>query len=351
MSRVELISITKRFGRERALDNLSLEVREGSLVTLLGPSGCGKTTALRIIAGFESADAGQVLVDGQDMADVAPEHRRFGMVFQAYSLFPNMTAEQNVAFPLTIRRLSKEQVVRRTGELFELIGMGAQKKKYPHQLSGGQQQRVALARALASEPRLLLLDEPLSALDAAVREQLRLEIRQLQQQSGVTTIFVTHDQSEALVISDEIAVLRGGRIEQFGSPEQIYLRPANPFVARFVGQNNEIRLQSARSNPLAVAIGIRISELPSGSTIFIRPEDLQLTEGVDFLVTSSTFSGSLVRYEVQGFNQRIFVSELHGRNHFHAGQRVNLKLLRTDFPCLPAEQEQRVEELRDLAEK
>ena len=209
-------------------------------MALLGPSGCGKTTALRIVAGFETADSGTVKVDGKDVSPVPAAKRDMGMVFQSYSLFPNMTALDNVGFGLRMRRLGSAERQRRAAELLEMVGLAAQAKQYPHQLSGGQQQRVALARALAIEPRVLLLDEPLSALDAKVRLQLREQIRSLQQRLGTTTLFVTHDQEEALSMADRVGVMSDGRLEQIATPDELYARPATAFVAEFVGTMNRI---------------------------------------------------------------------------------------------------------------
>ncbi len=240
MAYLELRDVTKAFGPVVALDSLHLELGEGEFFSLLGPSGCGKTTALRIVAGFEVPDRGRVLLDGRDITDVPPNRRGMGMVFQAYSLFPNMTARENVEFGLRIRKRPAAERARRAGELLELVGLGELGDRYPYQLSGGQQQRVALARALAIEPRVLLMDEPLSALDARVRVQLREEIRRIQTALGITVLYVTHDQEEALSISDHVAVMSSGRLEQVGAPPEIYGSPATPFVAEFVGTMNRL---------------------------------------------------------------------------------------------------------------
>ena len=237
---VDLRNLSRSFGTTRALDGLTLRLAPGELVALLGPSGCGKTTALRIVAGFETADSGTVEVDGQDVSAVPAAKRDMGMVFQSYSLFPNMSALDNVSFGLRMRRLGSAERQRRAADLLDMVGLAAQAKQYPHQLSGGQQQRVALARALAIEPRVLLLDEPLSALDAKVRLQLREQIRSLQQRLGTTTLFVTHDQEEALSMADRVGVMREGRLEQIATPDELYDRPATPFVAEFVGIMNRI---------------------------------------------------------------------------------------------------------------
>jgi putative spermidine/putrescine transport system ATP-binding protein len=237
---VDLRNLSRSFGTTRALDGLTLRLAPGELVALLGPSGCGKTTALRIVAGFETADSGTVEVDGQDVSPVPAAKRDMGMVFQSYSLFPNMSALDNVSFGLRMRRLGSAERQRRAADLLDMVGLAAQAKQYPHQLSGGQQQRVALARALAIEPRVLLLDEPLSALDAKVRLQLREQIRSLQQRLGTTTLFVTHDQEEALSMADRVGVMHDGRLEQIATPDELYDRPATPFVAEFVGVMNRI---------------------------------------------------------------------------------------------------------------
>ena len=237
---VSLRELTRAFGAARALDGMSLEIAPGELVALLGPSGCGKTTALRIVAGFETADTGEVLIDGKDVSGRPAAKRDMGMVFQSYSLFPNMSALDNVGFGLRMRKASGTVRRQKAGELLEMVGLSAQAGQFPHQLSGGQQQRVALARALAIEPRVLLLDEPLSALDAKVRLQLREQIRTLQQRLGTTTLFVTHDQEEALSMADRVGVMRAGRLEQVAAPDELYDRPATAFVAEFVGTMNRL---------------------------------------------------------------------------------------------------------------
>ena len=249
MATVELQQLRRLFGDVAALDGIDVSISSGEFLSLLGPSGCGKTTALRLIAGFDRPTSGRVLVGGSDVTGVPPNKRGMGMVFQAYSLFPNMTAERNVEFGLKIRKQSGAARRARVAELLELVGLGHAAKRYPHQLSGGMQQRVALARALAIEPSVLLLDEPLSALDAKVRVQLREEIRRIQIRLGITTVYVTHDQEEALSISDRVAVLSQGRIEQIAPPAEIYGAPATPFVADFVGTMN--RVECGRVRPRA----------------------------------------------------------------------------------------------------
>ncbi len=252
--------LRREYGPVVALDGLDLTIGPGELIALLGPSGCGKTTTLRLLAGLEDADAGQITVAGRDMTHLPASKRDMGMVFQAYSLFPHMTVQQNVAFGLRLRRMHAAQRDKRAIEMLELVGLSTQADRYPHQISGGQQQRVALARALAIEPQVLLLDEPLSALDAKVRAQLRDQIRRIQLEVGITTLFVTHDQEEALAIADRVGVMREGRIEQLAAPTEVYSRPATPFVAEFVGLSN------------------RLAGTVSGSTVTVRGRDLPLVD-------------------------------------------------------------------------
>ncbi len=237
---VRLEDLRRSYAGVTALDGLSLTLAPGELVALLGPSGCGKTTALRLVAGLETADSGRIVFGGRDVTDVPANRRDVGMVFQAYSLFPHMTAQQNVEFGLSLHNVSATDRKRRAGEMLELVGLAKYANRYAHQLSGGQQQRVALARALAIRPTVLLLDEPLSALDAKVRARLRDEIRRVQLEVGTTTLFVTHDQEEALAIADRVGVMQSGRLEQLGPPTAIYSRPATPFVAEFVGLTNRL---------------------------------------------------------------------------------------------------------------
>ena len=233
--------LSRHYGTVVALDNLDLTVQPGELIALLGPSGCGKTTTLRLLAGLEDADTGHINVAGRDITRLPASKRDMGMVFQAYSLFPHMTVQQNVAFGLRLRKISSAKRDQRALEMLELVDLPTQADRYPHQISGGQQQRVALARALAIEPQVLLLDEPLSALDAKVRAQLRDQIRRIQLEVGITTLFVTHDQEEALAIADRVGVMRAGRLEQLAPPTEVYSRPATSFVAEFVGLSNRLR--------------------------------------------------------------------------------------------------------------
>jgi iron(III) transport system ATP-binding protein len=277
---LELSGIRKEFGEFVALKGVSLGVRQGELICFLGPSGCGKTTLLRIIAGLEVQSAGTILQAGRDISRLPPMQRDYGIVFQSYALFPNLSVADNVAYGLVNRRMPRDKRAARVKELLELVGLPDSGAKYPSQLSGGQQQRIAIARALATSPGLLLLDEPLSALDARVRVRLRGEIRSLQQRVGITTVLVTHDQEEALSMADRIVVMKEGQIEQIGTPAEVYGRPATPFVADFVGKTN--LLPATRTGDDRVQVGAQRFECPAMNgiangaalNVFFRPEDV-----------------------------------------------------------------------------
>ena len=300
--------LTRHYGPVVALDGLDLTLAPGELVALLGPSGCGKTTTLRLLAGLEDANAGTITVGGRDITGQPTSKRDMGMVFQAYSLFPHMTVRQNVAFGLRLRRVSPAERDRRALEMLDLVGLSAQADRYPHQISGGQQQRVALARALAIEPQVLLLDEPLSALDAKVRAQLRDQIRRIQLEVGSTTLFVTHDQEEALAIADRVGVMRDGRLEQLAPPTDVYSRPATPFVAEFVGLTN--RLAGTVSGGTVTVRGrdlplVDLSAPAGPATALVRPEAVTLASDssgesgpLTGTVISSTFLGATSRVTV-----------------------------------------------------
>jgi len=292
MTRLVLHGLSKRFGNTLALKGIDLDIGQGELISLLGPSGCGKTTTLRCVAGFEFADAGHITFDGDDLTDWPPEKRDIGMVFQNYALFPHMTVEQNLAFGLEMRRVDRESARRRIDEALKMVQLSAQGERYPRQLSGGQQQRVALARALVIEPRVLLLDEPLANLDATLREEMRFFIRDLQKRVGITTLYVTHDQSEAMVMSDRVVVMFDGEIAQLGTPQEIYARPRSRRVARFIGRANflEGRVERAAGPGcwlVATAIGDIVARgdlaLAPGAqvAVAVRPEALEITATTD----------------------------------------------------------------------
>ncbi len=269
---LELRHVTKTFGELKALDDVSFTIERGTLVCFLGPSGCGKTTLLRVIAGLEQHDAGTLALDGRDLTPIPARNRNFGVVFQSYSLFPNLTIAANIAYGLECRKWSKDEIARRVDEMLSLVHLNDQAGKYPHQLSGGQQQRIALARALAPKPAVLLLDEPLSALDAKVREELREEICLLQRRLKITTIMVTHDQEEALTMADTIVVMNNGQVMQTGPPMELYRRPDNRFVAEFLGRMNIV--------PSCLGLAIADSDHPGGArplVLGIRPEDVNLS--------------------------------------------------------------------------
>jgi putative spermidine/putrescine transport system ATP-binding protein len=311
MKYLELSGITRRYGKVSAVAGCSLAIDEGELVSFLGPSGCGKTTTLRIIAGFERADQGEVHLAGERIDDVPANRRNIGMVFQSYALFPNMTVAENVGFGLRVARMPPAQQRTRVAEMLELVQLGGYERRYPTQLSGGQQQRVALARALALRPRLLLLDEPLSALDAQIRVALRQEIRALQRRFGITTIYVTHDQEEALSLSDRIVVMHRGLVEQIGTPEVIYHRPATRFVASFVGTLNLLDARVIDPSQGVVQLGDQRLALgaplahPAGAAVVLalRPEALAFDDGL--APDAPRLTGSVVTTEFLGTLLRV----------------------------------------------
>lgn len=279
MSTITLSKVVKSFGSFEAVKEMSLEVADGEFLALLGPSGCGKTTTLRMVAGFVDVTAGRIHFGDRDVTDLPPNKRDTGMVFQGFALFPHMTVRQNIGYGLEMRRVSRPEIDQRVARVLDLVRLGQFADRYPRQLSGGQQQRVALARALVINPHVLLLDEPLSALDAKLRHEVRLQIRQLQQSLGLTTIFVTHDQEEALSLADRLVVMNGGAIEQIGTPEDLYERPATPFVADFIGKTNFFAGRLSGSTfatscglELAVSGGRRDAGL-----LGIRPEKIELS--------------------------------------------------------------------------
>ncbi len=299
MSYIRFEKINKIFGTNHVLKDIDLEVEKGQLVTLLGPSGCGKSTLLRCLAGLEQVTDGHIYLDGQEITDVIPRRRGIGMVFQQYSLFPNMNVRDNVAYGLKLKKLPKAEINKKVEEMLDIVGLSEKISQYPAQLSGGQQQRVALARAMVTAPKVLLLDEPLSAIDALLRKNLQIEIRRIQQKLGITTIFVTHDQDEAMVMSDMIHLFHEGKIEQSGTPEEIYTRPATKFAATFIGNYN---LPSAAEFNRVFGANI------AGEDVAVRPEIITISrapvEAAEGLlvsqgkIVSHISHGNLVRFGV-----------------------------------------------------
>lgn len=307
MSAIELIGLGKRFGRVRAVSDFSLEIARGEMIALVGPSGCGKTTLLRMIAGFERPDRGDIRLDGKSVIGLEPERRRVGIVFQDYALFPHMSVARNIGYGLKFdHRLGKLDRERRIDELLDLVGLQGYRDRAPHELSAGQQQRIAIARAVAPRPDILLLDEPMSALDAMLREELRMEMRRLQRQLGITTLHVTHDQEEAIAVADRVAVMRNGALEQVGPPREVYLRPTTEFVAKFVGRGNllggtvvevassRVKVMIDESTVVSIldgtdeaSIGERVGVLVRPSRIEIGPSDENRiqgrVDGIEFL--------------------------------------------------------------------
>jgi putative spermidine/putrescine transport system ATP-binding protein/spermidine/putrescine transport system ATP-binding protein len=309
---VRLDGVIKRFGDVVALHELSLPVRRGELMTLLGPSGCGKTTVLNLVAGFFSADGGEILIGGERVNDVPTYRREIGMMFQNYALFPHMTVAANVGYGLRMRGLSKPDIARRVSDALALVKLAGYDDRKPRQLSGGQQQRVALARALVINPKVLLLDEPFSALDKNLRASMQVELRDIQQKLGVTTIFVTHDQSEALSLSDRLAVMSDGRIRQLGTPAEVYRRPSDRFVASFVGDTNVLRARLDRidGSHAIVALGAVRIEVPSDPLhgvaasapvdLFLRPEQLAVTRTSGQASATCVGTGTIIAQVYQG---------------------------------------------------
>jgi putative spermidine/putrescine transport system ATP-binding protein len=305
---VRLEDLERRYATTTALNGLSLTIAPGELVALLGPSGCGKTTALRLLAGLEQADSGRVIIGGKDVTNVPASRRDVGMVFQAYSLFPHMTARQNVEFGLQLHKVAASERRQRAEDMLELVGLAQHANKYAHQLSGGQQQRVALARALAIRPKVLLLDEPLSALDAKVRGRLRDEIRRVQLEIGITTLFVTHDQEEALAIADRVGVMQSGKLEQLGPPTEIYSRPATPFVAEFVGLTNRIpgEVKFGSVEVRGTQLPLVQKDVPTGPAVaLVRPEAVTITGDGD--MSSGPLVGTVIAVAFLGATSRVTV--------------------------------------------
>ncbi len=339
MPEIEVAGLVKQFGDQRALDNVSFTVSDGELFTLLGPSGCGKSTTLMSIAGFQTPNEGRVAVGGEPIFDassrlnLAAERRNLGIVFQSYAVWPHMTVFDNLAFPLKVRKLNRKDVGTRVREMLELVDLGPYEKRYPHQLSGGQQQRVALGRALVYSPSVLLLDEPFSNLDAKLRERARTWVKDLQHSLGLTTIFVTHDQDEALSMSDRVLVMSNGVVQQIGTPEEVYRKPANRFVAEFVGQVNliagivagyEHNIATIDTGNAAHALRVRVDQAPqphSPVTVAVRPEALVVeaagsathngSNTLSARVTSVAFLGDHYQYELDASGLALTAQSAH----------------------------------------
>ena len=330
---IDLKGITKDFGETRALDNVNLYIRKREFITLLGPSGCGKTTMLRIIGGFEYPDEGQVLFEGKDIANVPPYKRRVNTVFQKYALFPHLNVYENIAFGLKLKKMPKSEIETRVKRMLKLVNLEGFEKRSVDAMSGGQQQRIAIARALVNEPEVLLLDEPLGALDLKLRKEMQIELKEMQQKLGITFVYVTHDQEEALTMSDTIAVMQGGRIQQIGDPKRIYDEPKNAFVAAFIGESNILH-GTMIEDDLVKMCGRNFECVDEGFgrnvpvDVVVRPEDVMVVgEDVGMLVgevTSVTFKG--VHYEMKvragGFDWRI-----HSTTMQPAGSRVGLTIV------------------------
>ncbi|WP_256760872.1 ABC transporter ATP-binding protein [Cohnella sp. WQ 127256] len=329
MSFVHIQNVTKVYNKNKVLDQVSLSISEGEFITLLGPSGCGKSTLLRAISGLNDITEGSITVGGKDITNLPPKKRNVGMVFQSYALFPNMTAFDNIAFGLKMDGLSKKEIEPMVNEMLDIIDLKGKENRYPSQLSGGQQQRVALARALVKKPTVLLLDEPLSALDAKIRRSLRTQIRLIQKRLNMTTIFVTHDQEEALTISDRIFVMNHGTVEQVGTPLEIYTSPKTEYVAKFIGNYNVWSRDQLK--------GIPMNGVPSQGEMFaVRPEAIQLVSTeqaghigeytADGTITMATILGNVMRFDVDvaGLNIRVDMLNEHGIGRLNTGSRVKL---------------------------
>ncbi|MCD5976227.1 ABC transporter ATP-binding protein [Pseudomonas quasicaspiana] len=320
MSFVSVENLQKNYGSTAVFSDINCTIERGEFVTLLGPSGCGKSTLLRCIAGLTSVNSGRILLDGVDLVPVTPQKRNIGMVFQSYALFPNMTVEQNVAFGLRMQKVNADDTHKRVAEVLKLVELTDFASRYPHQMSGGQCQRVALARSLVTRPRLLLLDEPLSALDARIRKHLREQIRAIQRELGLTTIFVTHDQEEALTMSDRIFLMNQGRIVQSGDAETLYTAPVDVFAAGFIGNYNLLEAEDAS----------RLMQRPINSRIAIRPESIQLslTGELEGQIRSHSLLGNVIRYRVEARGVQLVVDVLNrsAEDLLADGTRVTLRI-------------------------
>lgn len=333
MGYVTIEKVSKSFQHQTVLHELQLTINKGEFVTLLGPSGCGKSTLLRIVAGLTNPEQGIIKIDGQDITNVLAKDRQVGMVFQSYALFPNMTVEENIAFGLTMKKLSKTVIQEKVANIIELVGLSEKEKAYPRELSGGQQQRVALARSLVTEPKVLLLDEPLSALDAQIRKNLQKQLRMIQQKLNMTMILVTHDQEEAMAVSDRIYILNAGHIAQSGTPHEIYTHPVNEFVARFIGNYNVLDKKQ-----MVQLIGEK-KELTT-NLYAIRPEafsTLQVENSYELSgkVLRTMMLGKVIRYEMDCFGIPVVVEQLHhSSEHIQMNETLNVYLRKQDVIAL-----------------
>ena len=335
MGYIHFENIHKDFGQNKVLKGITMDIEKGHLVTLLGPSGCGKSTLLRCLSGLEDVTSGQITMDGKDITHISPRDRGIGMVFQQYSLFPNMSVAQNVAFGLNMKKVPKDIVTRKVGEMMTIVGLDDKADQYPSQLSGGQQQRVALARAIVTEPKVLLLDEPLSAIDAKLRRNLQVEIRRIQQDFGMTTIFVTHDQDEAMVMSDVIHLFYQGNIEQSGSPTDMYTQPVSKFAASFIGNYNILT---------AAEFQKASGEAVDSSDVAIRPEIVRINLEVadestryhmEGKVIDSLSHGNLMRYTILCNGVEINADIMFEKSHLlEIGQKVRLSIRKSNVIML-----------------
>lgn len=340
MSDIQLVSLVKSYGEMQAVKKISLHIKEGEFFSLLGPSGCGKSTTLRMIAGFVMPSAGRILIGSDEVTHLPPEKRDIGIVFQNYAIFPHMSVAQNIAFGLKLRKRSQADIEQSVSSALRQVGLVGYEDRYQRQLSGGEQQRVALARVLVTEPRILLLDEPLSALDKALREEMKYWIKELQKTLGITTVYVTHDQDEALTMSDRIGVMRHGRVEQVGSPEDIYERPETLFVTTFIGHSNVINVtvKGRENGKTVVSFGANTiraraleDEIAPGSAakLVVRPENVVIGgtgEGLPATVLSETYQGALVRYRLSVGGQEIVAERQNQSNvpRFAQGEEVGV---------------------------
>ena len=336
MAYISFQNVVKRFGDNVVLDHIQLDIEKGNLVTLLGPSGCGKSTLLRCLAGLEQVTEGTIILDGQDVTHVPASQRNIGMVFQQYSLFPNMTVEQNIGFGLKMQKMPKDEIADHVRRAVELVELKGKENQYPASLSGGQQQRVALARSIVTHPKVLLLDEPLSAIDAKLRKALQTRIREIHQELGLTTVFVTHDQDEAMVMSDVIELFHDGRIEQSGSPVSVYTSPVSTFAASFIGSYNQI--------PGGQFAALTGDSFDDACTVAIRPETITLTRRcpknpeaytLNGTVLGSTPRGNVLRYSIQVGQVKFHVDALFRSFHIFApGETLYLSIPKHDCLCI-----------------